>query len=200
MMTTAIDEFMHALRQITNEFRILNEYFDARFKSTTKDYDIVFLNWERDMIKKFNTFPLSMHWAISSPDIAKNQILFDIRHTEDFFCELKYKFDVKFIRAFEGNIKNYLDSFYEIVNRFVENNDAFDIDSFPKTADYEKYFQDWKKELNRIIPDIAVDMRWSNKLEPLVLNPAFLEVMFGDDCLFEVKYAFKNRNIKAGGL
>jgi hypothetical protein len=136
-----------------------------------------------------------MHWATSSPLIAKNQLLFDIKHIDDFVCEMKYKFNDKFVRTFNENLKKFIDSFCEILNRFYIYNETYEVDSYPRTIDYEMYFQIWKKEINLNVRDVTIDMHWQNKLELIVLNPVFLEVMFGDDCMFETKYIFKSKSL-----
>ncbi len=189
-MSIDVEIFIDILRKILNEFHILNEYFSSRYKSSTSDYDVVFSNWTRDMYKRYKSFPLSMHWATSSSLIAKNQILFDIRHIDNFFCEVKYKFDEKFIASFPNNIKKYLDSFFEINNMFSSAFIAYDKVEFPKNTDFEKYFQTWKKGINLTIPGTVIDIRWANKLEPVVLNPVYFEIMMQDDCIFEARYLF----------
>jgi hypothetical protein len=184
--------FFDIIRKILNEFNILNEYFSGRYKSSTSDYDIVFLNWTKDMHKRYKDFPLSMHWATSSPLISKNQLLFNIRHFEDFFCEVKYKFDEKFIKAFPGSIKRYMDSFFELNNRFQEAFSAYDKGKFTKISDFEIYFQDWKKNINLSIAGTLIDIRWVNNLELVVLNPVYFEIMMADDCTFEARYTFSD--------
>jgi hypothetical protein len=190
-----IVDFTEILRQIINEFRILNEHFNNQNRSTTEDYDQISANWVRDMLKRFKNIPLNLHWATSSPHILKNQLLFDIRYTDEYFCELKYKFDETLIRGFVDSIKNILTDFQIVIKSFIAFNDTFDIDNKPATQDYEKEFSDWKKYIGNIAPNVTLDYHWGNKMESLLLNPIYLTVMFADDCLFEVKYFFK----KSGG-
>ncbi len=88
----SFEEFLRILEQILNEFIILNEYFDAITYSKTKDYDAVFFNWVKDMGKRYKNIYLSMHWATSAPLISKNQLLFDTKYRDDYFCEIKFLF------------------------------------------------------------------------------------------------------------
>jgi hypothetical protein len=189
-MVMPVGECIEIFNKIFNEFHILNEYFSSIFRSTTADYDAIFSNWSRDMIKRFNQFPLSMHWATSSRFIANNQLLFNVRHSDDYLCEVKYKFDPKFIKLFPGNIKKYMDNCYEVDKNFIASCDAYDRDKMPNTSDFEKYFLDWKKGIYLKDPGVVLDIRWSNNLESVVLNPVYLAVMLQDDCNFEAKYLF----------
>ncbi len=189
-MLIQVGVYIDIIRKILSEFHILNEYFYSRYKSSTTDYDVVFMNWTKDMNKRYNDYPLSMHWATSSQLIAKNQLLLNASHLDEFFCEVKYKFDEKFIAAFPGIIKNNLDRSYEINNRFMTFFNAFDKEKFPKTSGFEEYFQNWKRDIYMNIPGIALDIRWTNKLDIVVLNPVYLKVMLQDDFIMEAKYMF----------
>ena len=185
------EDFLSVFKQIINEFRILNEHFDSRMKSKTTDYDIVFSSWTMDMHKRYRGIPLNMHWATSFPQITRNQILFDVCYKNDYFCEVKYIFDPKFIANFSKSLKEFLETLQKIIKEFNFYNDNFDVNSNPEIADYDKSFINWKKELYNVFKDIALDIHWENKNTEIIKNSVFFTIMLRDDYLFEIKYSFK---------
>lgn len=184
------EEFLGVFKQIINEFRILNEHFDAKTKSKTTDYDFVFSHWTRDMNKRYKGLPINMHWGTSSPQIAKNEILFDVRFKDEYFCEIKYKFDSKFVANFVNSFKEFVEMFLKIMESFNKFNKNFDIKSSPNITDYEKSFSNWKKEVYVIHPDIALDIHWEKKTETISQNSVFINIMMRNDYLFEKKHSF----------
>lgn len=190
----SIEEFMSVFKQIVNEFTILNEHFDSETKSKTTDYDVVFFRWTKDMSKRYKGIPLSMHWATSAPLITKNQILFNVRFKDEYFCEIKYIFNPGFVENFRSSMMNFLDVLFKLVKSFQKSNDAYDYKVKTKTSDYDVYFSNWKKEMYVVHTDIALDSHWGKKTELIEQNPVFLNIMFKDDCLFEIKYRFIDEN------
>lgn len=188
----SIQEFINVFHHITNEFRILNEHFDAKTRSNTSDFDMVFSNWTRDMSHRYKEFSLNMHWAMSSNHISRNQILFDVRYKDEYFCEIKYSFDPVFIKNFPETLKNFLDVFQEVVIEFEKFVEKFPLDHQSVIADFEKVFLDWKKSIGERTQGILLDVHWTNKLEKLTMNPVLFTLMIRDEYLCEVKRKFVN--------
>jgi hypothetical protein len=189
-----IDDFLKAFKQVVNEFRILNEHFDSKSKSNTFDYDAVFFQWTKDMNKRYHELPITMHWGTSSNLIAKNQILFDVRHRDEYYCEIKYRFDPKIIANFTNSFQNFIEVFLQIVKAFSLLNKDYDIKQHPLTSEYEKVFSEWKREMYSMLKDTALDIHWGNKLAQITLNPLFFTVMYKDDYLFEIKHKFMDED------
>lgn len=182
-----LDDFISVFRQVVNEFRILNEHFDSKTNSKTVSFDIVFSNWQRDMNKRYHELQLSMHWSTSSNLITKNQILFDVRYKDDYFVEVKYKFDQAYVSEFVSSVKEYLKEFEELVHKLSAFNKTVDFKAVATTEQYDKLIPSWKKEVYESLTNTALDFHWANKTNLIATNPLFFSVMFKDDCLMEMK-------------
>ena len=182
-----LDDFISVFKQVVNEFRILNEHFDSKANSKTVSYDIVFSNWHRDMNKRYHELQLSMHWSTSSNLITKNELLFDVRYKDEYFVEVKYKFDQAFVSQFTGSVKEYLAQFIELVHKLVAFNKTVDFKTVTTSEEYEKLLPGWKKEVYESLTNTALDFHWMNKTSLIATNPLFFSVMFKDECLMEMK-------------
>lgn len=182
-----LDDFISVFRQVVNEFRILNEHFDSKANSKTVSYDIVFANWHRDMNKRYHELLLSMHWSTSSNLITKNEILFDVRYKEDYFVEIKYKFDQAYVSQFVASVKQYLTQFMELVHKLSAFNKTVDFKAISTTEEYDKLLPSWKKDVYESLTNTALDFHWANKTNLLGTNPLYFSVMFKDDCLMEMR-------------
>jgi hypothetical protein len=185
-----LEEFLNVLKQILNELRILNEHFDSKAKSKTIDYDVVFSHWTKDMARRYKGLPLNMHWGRSSPLITKNEILFDVRYKDEYFCEVKYKFDPQFVNQFKNSLLDFYEKFQLISKGFDDFKKNFDYKTNPKIDNFEKEFSNWKKEIYNIVQDVALDIHWDKKDELIEHNAVFFNFMLRDDYLFEMKRRF----------
>jgi hypothetical protein len=182
-----VDDFISVFRQVVNEFRILNEHFDSKANSKTNSYDVIFSSWLRDMNKRYHELLLSMHWSTSQSMITKNEILFDVRYKEEYFVEIKYKFDQAYVSEFVANVKDYLVRFVELVKKLQAFNKQQDFKQNPRTEEYDKIIPAWKKEVYESLTNTALDFHWGNKTNLITTNPLFFSVMFKDECLMEMK-------------
>lgn len=184
----SFEEFLRIFEQILNEFIILNEYFDASTYSKTTDYDFVFMKWVKDMDKRYKNIYLTMHWATSVPLISKNQLLFDAKYRDNYFCEVKYVFLENYTKGFRERCYNYIDQLKMIVNSFEKFNKNFvEKENLSSIEDYEKNFLNWKNEIYSKQKDIAIDFHWLKKSEKIFNNFLSLNVIFKDEFLFELK-------------
>lgn len=177
------------------EFRYLNEHFDRNDSSKISDYNRIFENWKRDMYRIRRNLIFDMHWATSSPVIAKNEILFDVRFQGKYLCEIKYKFDPKFVKTFAENVNSSLELFQDVATNFETLIASFDINGGKKSSDYESTFQDWKKLAYTKHAEMAIDVHWQKPNEVIEGNTLFLSIMYRDDCLFEVNYNLFEQSI-----
>lgn len=182
-----LDDFISVFKQVVNEFRILNEHFDSKTNSKTSSYDTIFSNWLRDMNKRYHELLLSMHWSTSQPLITKNEILFDVRYKDEYFVEVKYKFDHAYVSQFVTNVKDYLVIFVDLVRKLWAYNRQQDFKQHPRTEEYDKIIPAWKKDVYETLTNTALDFHWGNKQTLISTNPLFFSVMFKDECLMEMK-------------
>jgi hypothetical protein len=185
-----LEEFLKVFEQILNEFRILNEHFDAKSKSKTVDYDSLFDKWIKDMGHRYRGIPLTMHWALSSPNIAKNEIIFDVHYKDDYFFEVKYKFDKCFVEKFPDSTAKFLEVLRNITSEFFEFNEKYDLNAGPNMTDYELHFSDWQKRVYSGYSDVAIDINWENRAAAVQSTPFFLNVMMRDDFLAQIRCKF----------
>lgn len=179
-----IDKFLLMFRQTINEFYFLNGHFDTKADSKTEDYDLVFMRWKRDMAHKFGQLNLVMHWATSSPLISANQVILDILHKTEYLFEVKYRFGDALHPSFDAIIGE----FERVFADFKASNEQYDFKTNDKTVQYDKYFSEWKK--NRVNPDkdILVDILWGKNVEAIAENTLYLNLMYKDLFMFQVKY------------
>jgi hypothetical protein len=191
-MTT--NEFISTFRHVMSEFRYLNEHFDEKDSSKITDYNTVFENWKRDMYRIRRNLIFDMHWATSSQFIAKNEILFDVRFQGKYLCEIKYRFDPKFVKTFAINIETALEVFTSIANEFDKIIETIDVHGKAQDDEKDPAFQNWKKRIYASHEGIAVDVHWKNMNEPVLGNTLYLSMMYRDDCLFEVNYVIQDES------
>lgn len=193
----SFEEFLRIFEQILNEFIILNEYFDSVTYSRTKDYDVVFFNWVKDMSKRYKNIYLSMHWATSAPLISKNQLLFDAKYRDDYFCEVKYIFTEVYTKRFRERFYSYIDNLRLIISNFEKFNKNYVEKPDTTLMEYESDFSKWKSESKFNIPDLAMDIHWFRKTEKILNNGLFFNVMFKDELMCQLKYKpYKDRTIE----
>ncbi len=182
------EEFLRIFEQILNEFVILNEHFASLEKSKTVDYDSIFFKWVKDMDKRFRNIFLSMHWATSAPLISKNQLLFDAKYRDSYFCEVKYIFSEFYTQNFRERFYNYLDNLRAIISNFNDFNKGFSNEKNDLVViEYEKFFITWKSEIYSKFKDVVIDLSFLKKTEKLYNNYILLNILFKDELLFELK-------------
>jgi len=179
--------FIAIFKQIISEFRYLNQHFDSKESSKISEYNTIFENWKRDMYRFHKELIFDMHWGTSSPLIANNQILFDVRYQGVYLCEIKYRFDPKFAATFIKNVHDALDIFKIILGELDNMIELFEVDENTKTSEYDTMFNFWKKGIVTRYTYIVVDIHWEKSIETIKDNILLFNIMYQDDCLFEVK-------------
>ncbi|MGC8764898.1 MAG: hypothetical protein ACP5QT_03345 [Brevinematia bacterium] len=183
----SFEEFLRIFEQILNEFIILNEYFDSVTYSRTQDYDAVFFSWVKDMARRYKNIYLSMHWATSAPLISKNQLLFDSKYRDDYFCEVKYIFTEIYTKNFRERCYSYIDNLKAIVSSFEKFNKNYSEKPDTTLNEYENDFSKWKNEITQKNSGLAIDIHWFRRTERIINNGLFFNVMFKDEFLFQLK-------------
>lgn len=179
-----IEKFLMMFRQTINEFYFLNNHFNAKPESKTEDYDNVYMRWVRDMAQRFRNLNLRMHWATSSKFIAENQIILDVLYQSVYLFEVKYHFGDAIHPSFDSIIAE----FKEIERDFSALNEFYDFENNDKTKDYDKFFYDWRKNYQLKNPDMIVDILWGKNTENIADNTLYLNLIFKDLFLFQIKY------------
>lgn len=180
-----LDRFLMIFRSIINEFFFLNNHFDTKLNSQVQDYDMVFSKWARDMSKKYSMMTLHMHWATSSNLIANNQVILDVLFRGIYLFEVNYAFGDRL----HTNFNEIINDFREIVLSFNDLNSKYDFKKNNTTAEYDKFFYNWRKGFQKNFDDIIIDIMWTNNNAMIKDNSLFLNVMYKDLFLFQVKYA-----------
>ncbi|MFN4216993.1 MAG: hypothetical protein ACK4HQ_06310 [Brevinematales bacterium] len=156
-----LKEFLSIFDLLVNEFRIINDHFEANTHSTIEDYDIIFHRWRQDIQHRFRQVVIGHRWATDQKHILQNTLFFIVRYGDSYNCEVKYLFTPQFRQEFGNLIREALDALVEIIFRFqvfvlTYKSDHDDINH----TEFEKEFLEWKKSLYKQAEVYAVDFLW----------------------------------------
>jgi len=192
-----LKEFLSIFDGLVNEFRIINDHFEAHAKSTIEEYDTVFHRWRQDIQRRFRQVTIAHRWATNQTLVMKNTLFFIVRYGESYNCEVKYLFDPAFRMAFAETLRDAIDALMEAIFRFQvfvllykAEHETIDRQTF------ESEFLEWKKSLYKKADVYAVDFLWVEsslgKEEPSSESPqpflVDLTLSQKDNVVFFVRY------------
>ena len=176
------------LKQVVGEFHFLNKHFDSKEGFTVLNYDTIFSNWRRDMFKKYREVTLTMHWASEGKVISNNQIFLDVIHRSQYLFEIKYSFSEELSIGFEDFLKNA-----EVFNKaFSEFSKSFDCKDKTIT-DFDKQFYAWRAITVTIPEEWIMDISWEKNDVSITDNSVFLNIIFKDEYLLQIKYYYNKK-------
>jgi len=173
--------------QIITEFRYLNENFNLEKNIKITNYDQIFSKWRIDMLSRYKNISLSMHWATNSDIITENQVLFDIRYTDNYFIEIKYQFDPQYITKFRYSCNEFIKILQNIYESLIELDKEFHAGKYSLTLEFENKFNEWKKEIYQIYPQITLDIYWTTNSKLISDNKYILNLIYKDIFMLEIK-------------
>lgn len=179
-----IERFLRWFQDVIREFYYLNDHYDTKKNSFTDSYDKVFTRWKRDIYNKYKHMILHMHWVNDSHLVNENEVVLNVMYQSTYLFELKYKFGDQI----NINFAEFLEIFKEIAVAFQAACDKYPFEQQKQVSDFEQYFREWKKEYRIRDHDIVLDLAWKNNEPNIEENDLYLNIMYKDEYLFQVKY------------
>jgi hypothetical protein len=192
-----LKEFLSIFDVLVNEFRIINDHFEAYPHSTIEDYDSIFHRWRQDIQRRFRQVVIAHRWATDQKLILQNTLFFIVRYGQTYNCEVKYLFTPQFRQGFGNLLREALDALIETLFRFQVFVITYkaDHDTIEHT-EFEKEFLEWKKTLYKQADVYAVDFLWAEKPpsteENQKENVVELTLSQKDNVVFFVHYDLDN--------
>ncbi|MCX7883070.1 MAG: hypothetical protein N2314_07605 [Brevinematales bacterium] len=192
-----LKEFLAIFDVLVNEFRIINDHFEANVHSTIEDYDNIFHRWRQDIQRRFRQVVIGHRWATNQRPILQNTLFFIVRYGNTYNCEVKYLFNPQFRQEFGTLLREALDALSEILFRFQVFVITYKADH--PTLDhheFEQEFLEWKKTLYKQADVYAVDFLWAEEMATEEENPKShtveLTLSQKDNVTFFVQYDLDN--------
>ncbi len=179
-----LDRFIRWFKEVIMEFYYLNDHYDTKKNSYTDSYDKVFARWKRDIYNKYKHMILHMHWVSDSHLVSENEVVLNVLFQSIYLFEIKYKFGDRI----NINFNDYLDKFKDITKAFESFTDDYDFKAQPEIVKFEEYFRKWKKDYKLDDSSILIDIAWKNTEKLYEDNALYLNIMYKDEYLFQVKY------------
>ncbi|MFN3660383.1 MAG: hypothetical protein ACK4TN_03990 [Brevinematales bacterium] len=159
-----LKEFLTIFDLLVNEFRIINDHFEANTHSTIEDYDSIFHRWRQDIQHRFRQVVIRHRWATDQKHILQNTLFFIVRYRDSYNCEVKYLFTPQFRQEFGNLLREAIDALVETIFRFQVFVLTYKSDHDIIThAEFEKEFLEWKKSLYKQAEVYAVDFLWTER-------------------------------------